>query len=41
MSEIIRVSVSLEQALLEAFDRYLAAKGYATRSEAVREKRCE
>jgi CopG family transcriptional regulator, nickel-responsive regulator len=37
MTELTRVSVSLETALLEAFDRSNAAKGYATRSEAVRD----
>jgi CopG family nickel-responsive transcriptional regulator len=37
MADLTRVSVSLESALLEAFDRSNAAKGYATRSEAVRD----
>ena len=37
MTELTRVSVSLETALLEAFDRSNAGKGYATRSEAVRD----
>ena len=37
MHELTRFSVSLETALLEAFDRSNAAKGYATRSEAVRD----
>ena len=37
MSELTRVSISLESALLEAFDRGNAAKGYATRSEAIRD----
>jgi CopG family nickel-responsive transcriptional regulator len=37
MSELTRVSISLEGALLEAFDRSTAARGYATRSEAVRD----
>lgn len=37
MTELTRISISLESALLEAFDRLLAAKNYATRSEAVRD----
>ena len=37
MSELSRVSISLESALLEAFDRRNGAKGYATRSEAIRD----
>ena len=37
MADLTRVSISLESALLEAFDRSNAAKGYATRSEAVRD----
>ena len=37
MAELTRVSISLETALLEAFDRINASKGYATRSEAVRD----
>src|SRR5262245_25519224 len=37
MSELTRISISLENALLDAFDRSIAAKGYATRSEAVRD----
>jgi CopG family nickel-responsive transcriptional regulator len=37
MSELTRVSISLETALLAAFDRYLEAKAYATRSEAIRD----
>jgi CopG family transcriptional regulator, nickel-responsive regulator len=37
MSELTRVSISLESALLEAFDRRNEAKGYATRSEAIRD----
>ncbi len=37
MPELTRVSISLESALLEAFDRYLAAKSYPTRSEAIRD----
>jgi CopG family nickel-responsive transcriptional regulator len=37
MADLVRISISLETALLEAFDRGNAAKGYATRSEAVRD----
>jgi CopG family nickel-responsive transcriptional regulator len=37
MSELTRISISLEGALLEAFDRSNAGKGYATRSEAIRD----
>jgi len=37
MSDVTRISISLETALLAAFDRYLAAKSYATRSEAIRD----
>jgi CopG family nickel-responsive transcriptional regulator len=37
MSELTRISISLESALLTAFDRYLNGKGYATRSEAIRD----
>jgi CopG family nickel-responsive transcriptional regulator len=37
MTDLTRISISLESALLEAFDVHLAAKGYATRSEAVRD----
>jgi len=37
MSELSRVSISLESALLESFDGFIAGKGYATRSEAIRD----
>ena len=37
MADLTRISISLEGALLEAFDRRNAAKGYATRSEAIRD----
>lgn len=37
MPELTRVSISLESALLEAFDKYIDDKGYATRSEAIRD----
>src|SRR5436190_23045464 len=37
MSELTRISISLEAPLLEAFDKLIAGKGYATRSEAIRD----
>ena len=37
MSEIVRFSVSLEDDLLESFDRYCQEEQFATRSEAVRQ----
>jgi CopG family nickel-responsive transcriptional regulator len=37
MADLTRVSISLEAALLEAFDQHIAGKGYATRSEAIRD----
>src|SRR5262245_17271002 len=37
MPDLTRVSISLESALLEEFDRHIAGKGYATRSEAIRD----
>jgi CopG family nickel-responsive transcriptional regulator len=37
MAELTRVSISLETALLEAFDKSNAARGYVTRSEAIRD----
>jgi len=37
MSEIVRFSVSLEDDLLEQFDRYCQQEQFATRSEAVRQ----
>jgi CopG family transcriptional regulator, nickel-responsive regulator len=37
MSEIVRFSVSVEDDLLEKFDRYCADEHFATRSEAVRQ----
>ena len=37
MAELTRVSISLETALLAAFDRSILAKGYPTRSEAIRD----
>ncbi|CAN5661704.1 nickel-responsive transcriptional regulator NikR [soil metagenome] len=37
MSEIVRFGVSIEQDLLENYDRLIAECGYATRSEALRD----
>lgn len=37
MAELTRVSISLESSLLDAFDRSITARGYATRSEAIRD----
>jgi CopG family nickel-responsive transcriptional regulator len=37
MNELTRISISLEENLLLAFDDHLASKGYGTRSEAVRD----
>src|SRR5688500_15146290 len=37
MAELTRVSISLEEPLLDAFDKHITAKGYATRSEPVRD----
>ncbi len=37
MSEIVRFSISLEDDLLEQFDRYCREQHFATRSEAVRQ----
>jgi CopG family nickel-responsive transcriptional regulator len=37
MADLTRISISLEDALLQAFDRHLTSKGYATRSEAIRD----
>ncbi len=37
MADIVRFSVSLEDDLLEQFDRYCKEQQYATRSEAVRQ----
>src|SRR5436305_1642166 len=36
-TELTRISISLEAALLEAFDRRNDGRGYATRSEAIRD----
>ncbi len=37
MAELTRISISLEDALLDAFDRRCASRGYANRSEAIRD----
>src|SRR5713226_7536584 len=37
MPDLTRISISLENALLDAFDQRNTAKGYATRSEAIRD----
>jgi CopG family nickel-responsive transcriptional regulator len=37
MADLTRISISLESALLSAFDDNIAARGYATRSEAIRD----
>src|SRR5207237_7444852 len=37
MHDLTRITISLESALLDAFDQRNAAKGYATRSEAIRD----
>ena len=37
MSELIRFGVSIDQDLLENYDRLIAERGYATRSEALRD----
>jgi CopG family nickel-responsive transcriptional regulator len=37
MAELTRVSISLESTLLDAFDKLNEGKGYATRSEAIRD----
>lgn len=37
MAELSRISISLENPLLEAFDRLMTEKGYINRSEAIRD----
>ena len=37
MADLSRVSISLDAALLDAFDVLIAAKGYGNRSEAIRD----
>jgi CopG family nickel-responsive transcriptional regulator len=37
MADLTRISISLESALLDDFDKHISGKGYATRSEAIRD----
>ncbi|HTY46660.1 MAG TPA: nickel-responsive transcriptional regulator NikR [Methanomassiliicoccales archaeon] len=37
MEKVTRIGVSLEPKLLEEFDRFIQEKGFATRSEAIRD----
>jgi CopG family nickel-responsive transcriptional regulator len=37
MADLTRITMSLETALLEAFDKHIAGKGYENRSEAIRD----
>lgn len=37
MAELVRFGVAMERSLLEQFDRLLARRGYANRSEALRD----
>lgn len=37
MSELVRYGISMERALSERFDRLVKSKGYANRSEAIRD----
>jgi CopG family transcriptional regulator, nickel-responsive regulator len=37
MADLTRISISLEENLLGTFDKLIAAKGYETRSEAIRD----
>lgn len=37
MAELTRVSISLEEPLLAAYDKHITAKGYENRSEAIRD----
>jgi CopG family transcriptional regulator, nickel-responsive regulator len=37
MADLTRISISLEETLLDAFDRSITARGYPTRSEAIRD----
>jgi len=37
MAELTRVSISLEESLLAAFDKHIEGRGYANRSEALRD----
>lgn len=37
MADLTRVSISLEEPLLDAFDKHITGRGYANRSEAIRD----
>lgn len=37
MEDIVRFGVSIDSGLLKQFDKYIAEKGYANRSEAIRD----
>lgn len=37
MEDIVRFGVSMDSGLLKQFDKYIAEKGYANRSEAIRD----
>ena len=37
MEDIVRFGVSMDSRLLKKFDKYIAEKGYANRSEAIRD----
>jgi CopG family nickel-responsive transcriptional regulator len=37
MADLTRISISLDSALLEAFDKLTGGQGYTTRSEAIRD----
>ena len=36
MSDLVRISMSLDNSLLEGFDEYVRSQGYPTRSEAIK-----
>jgi len=37
MGRVVRLTISLDEKLLEKFDRFLEEKGYSSRSEAIRD----
>ena len=37
MADLVRFGISIDQSLLESFDRLIAGKGYNNRSEAIRD----
>lgn len=37
MSSLVRISMSLDDSLLQSFDKYVRNEGYPTRSEAIKE----